>query len=93
MEEVFYHLELMFAKCCAPDLNQIMNGLCEKAKSFIAFQLLQFALQKNWDIKVATYDTILNGLCTDGKTNQAFYLLFQIMKKVLVSPFSPTMKL
>lgn len=81
VEEVFDRLELMFGKGCAPDLNKLSNVLCEKGKSFTACQLLQFALQKNCNIKAATYDTVLNGLCTDGKANQAFYLLFRITKK------------
>lgn len=81
VEEVFDRLELMFGKGCAPDLNKLSNDLCEKGKAFTACQLLQFALQKNCNIKAATYDTVLSGLCADGKANQAFYLLFRITKK------------
>lgn len=81
VEEVFDRLELMFGKGCVPDLNELLNDLCVKGKSFTACQLLQFALQKSCKIKAATYDTVLNGLCTDGKSNHAFYLLFRITKK------------
>ncbi|GLJ55683.1 hypothetical protein SUGI_1196100 [Cryptomeria japonica] len=80
-EEGFELLDLLYHKGFLPDMEKLMDDLCQEKKILEAQRLNYFVLEKDCYLDIAYYNTVLNGLCTSGKAMDAFSFFQRMTEK------------
>lgn len=88
VEEALGRIELMMQSGIAPDFNGILSVLCDKNKTIAALKLLDYGLDRDYDISVSSCEKVLDTLLAAGKTLNAYSILCKIMEKGGVSDWS-----
>lgn len=81
VEEALGRMELLMNSGCVPDFDSLLSVLCEKGKTIAALKLLDFAIERDYNIDFSSYDKVLDALLAAGKTLNAYSILCKILQK------------
>nr|GLL41060.1 pentatricopeptide repeat-containing protein At2g37230 [Ipomoea trifida] len=81
VEEALGRIDLMMQSGLAPDFDRLLSVLCEKEKTIAALKLLDFGLERDFNIDFSSYDKVLDALLAAGKTLNAYSVLCKITEK------------
>ncbi|KAL3839665.1 hypothetical protein ACJIZ3_024256 [Penstemon smallii] len=88
VEEAIGRIELLMHSGVALNLDSLLSILCEKGKTIAALKILDFGLERDYNIEFSSYDMVLDALLAAGKTLNAYSILCKIMEKGGVSDWS-----
>lgn len=88
VEEALGRVELLMDSELKPDFDSLLSVLCEKGKTIAALKLLDFGLERDFNIEFSSHEKVLDALLAAGKTLNAFSILFKIMEKGGVTDWS-----
>lgn len=81
VEEALGRIEMLINNDCVPDFDNLLSVLCEKGKTIAALKLLDFGLERDYNINFSSYDKVLDALLAAGKTLNAYSILSKVMQK------------
>ncbi|WOG96500.1 hypothetical protein DCAR_0415836 [Daucus carota subsp. sativus] len=81
VEEAIIRTELLLHNGCAPNVDKLLNVLCEETKTIAALKLLDFCWDKYCIIDFSNYEKVLDSLVTARKTLSAYSILRKIVEK------------
>lgn len=81
VEEALGRIDLLMNNGCEPDFDGLLSVLCAKGKTIAALKLLDFGLERDYNISFSSYENVLDALLTAGKTLNAYSILCKIMQK------------
>ncbi|KAF9597501.1 hypothetical protein IFM89_019028 [Coptis chinensis] len=81
VEEALGRIELLMDNDCIPDFDNLLAVLCDKEKTIAALRLLDFGLERDYNISFSSCDKVLDTLVAAGKTLNAYSILCKIMEK------------
>ncbi|KAL8480708.1 hypothetical protein ACS0TY_027304 [Phlomoides rotata] len=88
VEEALGRIELLMQSGIAPNFDGLLSILCEKGKTIAALKLLDYGMERDYDIGVSSYEKVLDALLAAGKTLNAYSILSKIMTKGGVTDWS-----
>lgn len=81
VEEALGRIDLMMHAGFAPDFDKLLSVVCEKGKTIAAVKLLDYVLERDYNVDFSTYDKVLDALLAAGKTLNAYSILCKIKGK------------
>ncbi|XP_010529884.1 PREDICTED: pentatricopeptide repeat-containing protein At2g37230 [Tarenaya hassleriana] len=81
VEEALGRIDLLTQNGHSLDLDGLLSVLSEKGKTIPALKLLDFGLERDYNIEFSSYDKVLDSLLASGKTLNAYSALCKIMEK------------
>ncbi|KAF5955234.1 hypothetical protein HYC85_008090 [Camellia sinensis] len=81
VEEALGRIDVLMHSGCTPDFDNLLSVLCEKGKTIAALKLLDFGLERDFNIDFSSYDKVLDALLAAGKTLNAYSILCKVMEK------------
>lgn len=70
------------------NFDDLLSVLSEKGKTIAALKLLDFALERDFNVDFKSYDKVLDALLASGKTLNAYSILCKITEKGGVTDWS-----
>ncbi|XP_020599465.1 pentatricopeptide repeat-containing protein At2g37230, partial [Phalaenopsis equestris] len=81
IEEAIGRINLMIMNGCMPDLDSLVVYLCENKHPIAALKLVEFVLERDYDISFSSYDRLLDALYIADKILPAYSILCKIKAK------------
>ncbi|PKA53043.1 Pentatricopeptide repeat-containing protein [Apostasia shenzhenica] len=81
VEEAIGRIDLMIANGCVPDLDSLVVSLCDNDKPIAALKLVDFTLERDYDVSFSSYDRLLDALYIADKILPAYSILCKIKAK------------
>ncbi|KAI0524748.1 hypothetical protein KFK09_004132 [Dendrobium nobile] len=81
VEEAIGRINLMIMNGCMPDLDSLVGFLCENEQPIAALKLVDFALERDYDVSFSSYDRLLDALYIADKILPAYSILCKIKAK------------
>lgn len=88
VEEALGRIELMMQSGIEPKFDSLLSVLCEKGKTIAALKLLDYGLERDYNIDISSYEKVLDALLAAEKTLNAYSILCKIMEKGGVGDWS-----
>lgn len=79
--EAIGRINLMIMNGLSPDLDSLVASLCENEQPVAALKLVDFTLERDYDISFSSYDRLLDALYVADKVLPAYSILCKIKAK------------
>lgn len=81
VEEAIGRINLMIMNGCMPNLDSLVVSLCDNEQPIPALKLVDFVLERDYDISFSSYDRLLDALYIADKILPAYSILCKIKAK------------
>lgn len=81
VEEAIGRINLMIMNGCIPNLDSLVVSLCDNEQPIAALKLVDFVLERDYDISFSSYDCLLDALYVADKILPAYSILCKIKAK------------
>lgn len=81
VEEAIGRINLMIMNGCTPDLDSLVVSMCDNEQPIAALKVVDFVLERDYDISFSSYDRLLDALYSADKILPAYSILCKIKAK------------